>query len=144
MLIAAFYAGAAISSSGTTAVHALSYPLGGKYHIPHGVSNAMLLLPVMRFNKSACLKELAELYDTVVGKELRITDEEKADRLLERMEEIIRRLEIPSSLSAFGIGTDALEELVNAGMDVKRLLNNNKREITHEDARRLYLEVMHG
>ena len=144
MLIAAFYAGAAISSSGTTAVHALSYPLGGKYHIPHGVSNAMLLLPVMRFNKPACLKELAELYDTVVGKELQITDEEKADRLLERMEEIIRRLEIPSSLSAFGIGTDALEELVNAGMDVKRLLNNNKREITHEDARRLYLEVMHG
>ena len=60
------------------------------------------------------------------------------------MEEIIRRLEIPSSLSAFGIGTDALEEMVKAGMDVKRLLNNNKREITHEDARRLYLEVMHG
>ena len=67
MLTAAFYAGAAISSSGTTAVHALSYPLGGKYHIPHGVSNAMLLLPVMRFNKSACLKEFAELFDAVEG-----------------------------------------------------------------------------
>ena len=66
MLLAAFYAGIAISSSGTTAVHALSYPLGGTYHIPHGVSNAMLLLPVMRFNKSACVKELAELYDAAI------------------------------------------------------------------------------
>lgn len=145
MLIAAFYAGAAISSSGTTAVHALSYPLGGKYHIPHGVSNAMLLLPVMRFNKSACLKKFAELFDAVAEADfpgLQMADEEKADRLLARMEEIIKRLEIPCSLSSFGIGTESLEELVTAGMDVKRLLNNNKKEITHEDARRLYLEIM--
>ena len=99
----------------------------------------------MRFNKSACLKEFAELFDAVEGnggRNQQMTDEEKADRLLVRMEEIIRRLEIPSSLSSFGIGTEALEELVNAGMDVKRLLNNNKKEITHEDARRLYLEIM--
>lgn len=145
MLIAAFYAGVAISSSGTTAVHALSYPLGGKYHIPHGVSNAILLLPVMRFNKSACMKELAELFDAVKGEELqsfRMTEEEKADRLLEQMEEIIRRLEIPSSLSEFGIGVEALEELISAGLEVKRLLNNNKKEITYEDARNLYLEIM--
>ncbi len=144
MLIAAFYAGAAISASGTTAVHALSYPLGGRYHIPHGVSNAILLLPVMRFNKSACLKEFAELFDAVLGgaHEDPMTDEEKADRLLDRMEAIIRRLGIPSSLSVFGIGTDALDDLVKAGMDVKRLLNNNKKEVTQEDARSLYLEIM--
>lgn len=144
MLIAAFYAGVAISSSGTTAVHALSYPLGGKYHIPHGVSNAMLLLPVMRYNQSACEKELAELFDAISGKEedWKLTEGEKADRLLGRMEQIIRRLEIPSSLSAFGVSRDDLDQLVEAGMDVKRLLNNNKKEIGYEDARRLYLEVM--
>ena len=145
MLIAAFYAGAAISASGTTAVHALSYPLGGKYHIPHGVSNAMLLLPVMRFNQSACLKEFGELYDAVEGKEgqsEQMTAEEKAEKLLGRMEEIIRRLEIPSSLAAFGIGEEALEDLVSAGLEVKRLLNNNKKEVTAEAARQLYLEIM--
>lgn len=145
MLIAAFYAGVAISSSGTTAVHALSYPLGGKYHIPHGVSNAILLLPVMRYNKPACVKELAELFDAVAGGSVRdqkCTEEEKADRLLERMEHIIRRLEIPPSLSAFGVGMNDLDELVNAGLGVKRLLDNNKKEIGYEDARRLYLEVM--
>ena len=53
MQIASFYAGIAITSSGTTAVHALSYPLGGRYHIAHGVSNAILLVPVMKFNEDA-------------------------------------------------------------------------------------------
>ncbi|MCD7965238.1 MAG: iron-containing alcohol dehydrogenase [Clostridiaceae bacterium] len=142
MLIAAFYAGVAISASGTTAVHALSYPLGGKYHIPHGVSNAMLLLPVMRFNKTECVKEFAELADAVTGGNMQMTDEEKADWLLQLMEEIIRRLKIPVSLTEFGIGRENLEELVESGMDVKRLLNNNKREIKPEDARRIYLEIM--
>ena len=148
MLTGAFYAGVAISSSGTTAVHALSYPLGGTYHIPHGVSNAMLLLPVMRFNKPACAKELAELYDAVAeqpgfGAEPgSLTLEEKADKLLDLMEGIIRRLEIPSSLSEFGVGKEDLEDLVAAGLDVKRLLDNNRREISYEDARSLYLEIM--
>ncbi len=63
MQIASFYAGVAITASGTTAVHALSYPLGGKYHIAHGVSNAILLAPVMRFNEPACRERLAEAYD---------------------------------------------------------------------------------
>ncbi|MDE6951343.1 MAG: iron-containing alcohol dehydrogenase [Lachnospiraceae bacterium] len=144
MLIAAFYAGAAISASGTTAVHALSYPLGGKYHIPHGVSNAMLLLPVMRYNRPACEKELAELFDTVEGaqRKYQMTEEEKAEKLLARMGEIIRRLEIPTSLQAFGIGQEALEDLVSAGLEVRRLLDNNKREMTAEAARQLYLEIM--
>lgn len=147
MLIAAFYAGVAISSSGTTAVHALSYPLGGKYHIPHGVSNAMLMLPVMRFNKSACIKEFAELFDAVnkeESKNTQMTEEEKADLLLKQMEEIIYRLEIPSSLSSYGVGLEDLDDLVSAGLEVKRLLNNNKKEVTPEDARSLYLEIMEG
>ena len=55
MLLAAYYAGVAITCSGTTAVHALSYPLGGKYHIPHGVANAMLLMPVMRLMRGCSL-----------------------------------------------------------------------------------------
>ena len=65
MQIAAYYGGLAITASGTTAVHALSYPLGGKYHIAHGVSNAILLAPVMRFNSEhpAVKERLAVAYD---------------------------------------------------------------------------------
>ena len=65
MLIAAFYAGVAITASGTTAVHALSYPLGGKYHIPHGVSNAIMLAPVMKFNEPVVREKFAAAYDRV-------------------------------------------------------------------------------
>lgn len=142
MLLAAFYAGVAISSSGTTAVHALSYPLGGKYHIPHGVSNAMLLLPVMRFNEPACLKEFAEIYDAIDEDKTCRTEKEKADWVLKRMGEIIRQLKIPESLREFGIGKEDLEELTEAGLEVKRLLVNNRRELTYEDARNLYLQIM--
>lgn len=65
MQMAAYYGGLAITASGTTAVHALSYPLGGKYHIAHGVSNAILLTPVMRFNarSEAFRARLALVYD---------------------------------------------------------------------------------
>lgn len=142
MLIAAFYAGVAITASGTTAVHALSYPLGGKYHIPHGVSNAMMLLPVLQFNKPNCLQEFAEVYDVVNPNGQATSCEEKADWLLNRMDEMIERLQIPKSLSAFGVGKEDLGILVEAGMNVQRLLVNNKRLVTAEDAKNLYLEIM--
>ena len=141
MLLAAFYGGVAITASGTTAVHALSYPLGGKYHIAHGVSNAMLLVPVMRFNKDACGKELAEIYDAVCGKTAQ-TQEEKADWVIAKLEEMVRELGIPASLKEFGVGREDLEELVEAGMKVTRLLDNNKKTVTADDARALYLEIM--
>lgn len=141
MLLAAFYGGVAITASGTTAVHALSYPLGGKYHIAHGVSNAMLLVPVMRFNKDVCGKELAEIYDAVGGKTAQ-TQEGKADWVIAKLEEMVRELGIPASLKEFGVGREDLEELVEAGMKVTRLLDNNKKTVTADDARALYLEIM--
>lgn len=143
MLIASFYAGAAITASGTTAVHALSYPLGGKYHIPHGVSNAILLTPVMKFNEPVCRKLFAQCYDSLgVQSETVKTEEEKSAWVVNRMEEIVKHLDIPTSLKEFGIGDEDLDALVTAGMDVTRLLVNNMREVTAEDARKLYLEIM--
>ena len=144
MLIAAFYAGAAITASGTTAVHALSYPLGGKYHIPHGVSNAMLLVPVMKFNEPACRDRFAAAYDRVAGGKgmPQRTPEEKSAWIIRRLDEIVTHLEIPSSLREYGVGHQDLDALVEAGMDVKRLLVNNMREVTPEDARKLYMEIM--
>lgn len=146
MLLAAFYGGVAITSSGTTAVHALSYPLGGKYHIAHGVSNAILLLPVMRFNREACLGEFGEIYDALTGIGLTGgaagTGEQKADWLLGRMEEILKNLKIPASLKEFGVGEEDLGALVEAGMQVQRLLVNNRRQVTPADAERIYREIL--
>lgn len=150
MLLASFYAGAAITASGTTAVHALSYPLGGKYHIPHGVSNAMLLAPVMRFNEPVCRHLFAQAYDRLrpeydndrPAPGAQATEEQKSGWIVKRMEEIVERLGIPTSLKEFGIGDSDLDSLVEAGMGVQRLLGNNMRPVTEEDARRLYLEIM--
>ena len=146
MLVASFYAGAAITASGTTAVHALSYPLGGRYHIPHGVSNAILLAPVMRFNEPVCRGLFAEAYDRLAAGESFATEakseEEKSAWVVNRMEEIVEHLNIPKSLKEFGIGSEDLDELVEAGMGVQRLLVNNMRTVTAEDAKKIYLEII--
>ena len=143
MQIAAFYGGIAITCSGTTAVHALSYPLGGKYHIAHGVSNAILLMPVMRFNEPAIRHKLALAYDRAVhGEKTCVTDEEKSAWIIERMGEIVKHLDIPTNLSQWNVSRDDLEPLVEAGMSVQRLLVNNMRTVTPEDARNIYLQIL--
>ena len=141
MQLASFYAGVAITASGTTAVHALSYPLGGKYHIAHGVSNAILLAPVMRFNEPACRGRLAAAYDRCIcgGAE---TTQEKSAAVIPRLEDIVKHLNIPTSLSEFGVPKEDLDALVASGMEVTRLLVNNMRTVTPEDARRIYQEVL--
>ena len=143
MQIAAFYGGLAITASGTTGVHALSYPLGGKYHIAHGVSNAMLLVPVMKFNEPVCRERFAQCYDRCAhdGSAL-TTDAEKSAWIINKLDEIVKHLEIPTSLKPFGVPESDLEGLVAAGMQVTRLLVNNMREITPDDARNIYRQVM--
>lgn len=141
MLLASFYAGAAITASGTTAVHALSYPLGGKYHIAHGVSNAILLAPVMRFNEPACRSRLAEAYDRCLRGDAS-TQAEKSAAVIARLETIVKHLGIPASLAEFGVPREDLDALAASGMEVTRLLVNNMREVTLNDARRIYQEVL--
>ena len=142
MLLAAFYAGIAITASGTTAVHALSYPLGGKYHIPHGVANAMMLVPVMKYNKDACETELAKLYDYINDEDINLSNAQKADRIVDKIEMIVRNLNIDTNLQKYGVGNKDLDELVKSGLEVKRLLNNNRKEIDEKAARKLYLSIM--
>lgn len=143
MQIASFLAGVAITASGTTAVHALSYPLGGKYHIAHGVSNAILLVPVMKFNEPVCREKFAQAYDRCVhGEHTCTTVKEKSAYMIGWMEEIVKHLDIPTSLKEFGVSGDDLEGLVAAGMEVTRLLVNNMREVTPEDARGIYQQIL--
>ncbi len=143
MQIAAYYGGLAITASGTTGVHALSYPLGGKYHIAHGVSNAILLVPVMKFNEPAVRERFAACYDRCCHEEKKLaTVEEKSAWIIEKLDGIVKHLDIPTSLKTFGVPEEDLEGLVNAGMQVTRLLVNNKREITPDDARDIYRQVL--
>ncbi len=141
MQIAALYGGIAITASGTTAVHGLSYPLGGKYHVPHGVSNAILLSPVMHFNEPAIRDRLALAYDRAIHAGAQ-TEEEKSQAVIQRMDEIIRHLDIPKTLDELGVHDAPIDWLAEAGIKQQRLLSNNKREVTLEDAKAIYRQIM--
>lgn len=141
MQIAALYGGIAITASGTTAVHGLSYPLGGKYHVPHGVSNAILLSPVMHFNEPAIRGRLAAAYDRAIKGDAK-TEEEKSAAVIKRMDEIVEHLDIPKTLDALGVHDAPIDWLAEAGIQQQRLLSNNKREVTLEDAKAIYRQIM--
>ncbi len=141
MQIAALYGGIAITASGTTAVHGLSYPLGGKYHVPHGVSNAILLSPVMHFNEPAIRGRLAAAYDRAIKGDAK-TEEEKSAAVIKRMDEIVAHLDIPKTLDALGVHDAPIDWLAEAGIQQQRLLSNNKREVTLEDAKAIYRQIM--
>ena len=141
MQIAALYGGIAITASGTTAVHGLSYPLGGKYHVPHGVSNAILLSPVMHFNEPAIRDRLAAAYDHAIKGDAK-TEEEKSAAVIKRMDEIVEHLDITKTLDALGVHDAPIDWLAEAGIQQQRLLSNNKREVTLEDAKAIYRQIM--
>lgn len=141
MQVAALYGGIAITASGTTAVHGLSYPLGGKYHVPHGVSNAILLSPVMHFNEPAIRDRLALAYDRAIRGDAQ-TEEEKSAAVIERMDQIVEHLNIPKKLEELGVTDAPIDWLAEAGIKQQRLLTNNKREVTLEDARAIYQQIL--
>jgi len=142
MMLGAFYGGIAITGSGTTAVHALSYPLGGKYHIPHGVSNAILFVPVMAFNRDACVQQLSEICDAVNPHMASASCDEKSLYVVDRIAQVVRNTEIPVSLEKFGITTEDIDSLVTAGSQQQRLLVNNQKELSLDEIRSIYQQVL--
>ncbi|POP33782.1 alcohol dehydrogenase [Lactonifactor longoviformis] len=142
LMLGAYYGGVAITGSGTTAVHALSYPLGGRFHIPHGVSNAVLFAHVMKMNKDACESELARLCRVVWPELTGLGSTEMADKVIREIEEVVAYTEIPVNLNSFGVKKKDLDFLVASGSQQKRLLDNNKKILTLEEIRDIYLKVL--
>lgn len=141
MLWASYYGGASIAHAGTHLVHALSYPLGGKYHLPHGVANAILLAPCMRFVRPAAVSKFAQAYDLLPDANLHLNDEEKSHALVDYFTALVVRLQLPASLEALGIGPDQLPWLVEAALDVQRLMKNVPMAVTADDVRAVYLTL---
>ena len=142
MLLGAMYGGVAIASSGTTAVHALSYPLGGKYHIPHGLSNAILLPDVMKFNLDACEEKCKDIAVAMGLDVVNCTTREAAEKMIENLYALIRELNVTCDLKAKGIDESVLDELVEAAAKVTRLLDNNPKAVTKEDMRAIYRKLL--
>lgn len=141
MLWASYYGGAAIAHAGTHLVHAMSYPLGGKYHLPHGVANAILLAPCMRFVRPAAVSKFAQAYDLLPDANLTPSEEQKSHALVDYFTALVKRLQLPASLDALGIGADQLPSLVDAALDVQRLMKNVPAPVSASDVREVYLTL---
>lgn len=137
LALGSLYGGLVLGPVNTAAVHALSYPLGGEFHIPHGLSNAILLPSVMKFNRPANLRKYAEVAlacGVPAGKD----DDETAQKGVDFICELSKAVGIPQKLSELNIPQSAVDGMAKAAMDVQRLLKNNPREVTEQDARDIY------
>ena len=142
MLLGAFYGGMCIAASSTTAVHALAYPLGGKYRIAHGISNAILLPYVMQFNavgNEAKFRDIAEAMGIDIA---RLSDAEATQAFIAALFAFNHDLEIPANLKRWNITEADLETLVEGAAKVTRLLDNNPRPMNKDDIRAVYLKLL--
>ena len=138
MLLGAHLAGVAFANAPVAAVHALAYPIGGLFHVPHGASNALMLAPVLRHNMPAAMPLYAELGALLDPELARLGTQAQAQGFVEHVAGLCRRAGIPLRLSEVGIDASHLDLLASEAMKQQRLLVNNMREVSEADARRLY------
>lgn len=137
MSLGSMYGGLCLGPVNTAAVHALSYPIGGEFHKSHGLSNAVLLPTVMRFNIPANTKKYAEIA-IACGCEQDKDDMETAERGVRFIEQLSKDCGIPQTLAEIGIPQTSVDGMAKAAMDCQRLLKNNPREVTEQDCRDIY------
>ena len=141
MLLGAMLAGQAFANSPVAAVHALAYPVGGQFHIPHGLSNALLLTHVLRFNLPAAAATYAEIAADAFPALADTPDPHRAAALVTALDDLIRRLGMPQRLRDVGIPREALPEMAAAAMKQQRLLVNNPRPVSEADALVIYRQA---
>ncbi len=142
MLLGSMLAGMAFANAPVAAVHALAYPLGGHFHVPHGLSNALVLVPVLNFNRSAAEALYAELAPSVLPGQRFDTPAAACDAFIGFMTALVERMPFAQRLAEVGVVEADLDRLSDDAMKVQRLLVNNPRPVTREDARVLYASVL--
>lgn len=147
MLLGSLMAGQAFANAPVAAVHALAYPLGGYYHIPHGLSNALVLPAVLRFNTTHAVGAYAELGRVVLPLEQHVDDDkEMAECFIQALERLVAICGLPSRLRDVAIHHAAYSQipeqdlpmLAKAAMQQTRLLVNNPRHVGEADALAIY------
>jgi len=138
MLLGSMLAGQAFANSPVAAVHALAYPLGGHFHIPHGLSNALVLPHVLRFNAVTAPQPYAELAPFAFPELMRLEGQERAAAFCDRLAELSAECGLQQNLRAMDIPEDFLPRLASDAMNQSRLLVNNPREVTEADALAIY------
>ena len=135
--LGSLYGGLCLGPVNTAAVHALAYPLGSEFHIAHGISNAVLLPHVLRFNLSAAPERYADIA-LALGVQAAATPMATAERGINQIVELMARCPMAQRISEMQVPQEALPRLAKAAMTVTRLLKNNPRILTEDDALQIY------
>jgi alcohol dehydrogenase class IV len=138
MLLGAMLAGQAFANSPVAAVHALAYPLGGHYHIPHGLSNALVLPHVLRFNAPDAGTIYAEIAVDAFPELSDIGTQARADAFADHLHRLAEECGLSMRLREHGVTRDSLPLLAEDAMKQTRLLVNNPRPLTYENALAIY------
>nr|WP_129953165.1 iron-containing alcohol dehydrogenase [Rahnella sp. RFA10(1/100)] len=141
MLWASYYGGASIAHAGTHMVHAMSYPLGGKYHIPHGIANAILLAPCMAFVRPSAVSKFARAWDLIPDADRKLSEEEKSYALVEYFDALVHRLDLPVKLSQLNITPDDIPYLSQGAIEVQRLIKNVPMPVEKNQIEEIYRSI---
>ncbi|GFK93433.1 Long-chain-alcohol dehydrogenase 1 [Fundidesulfovibrio magnetotacticus] len=142
MMEGSMLAGMAFANAGVTAVHAFAYPIGAEYHIPHGVANSIMLVPVMEFNMLGNLPKFAYLAGVLGENVVGLSQREAALKAVEALRVLTQDLRVPARLSGFGVRDENIPDLAKGVMKVTRLLANNPRQLQAQDAEAIYRRVL--
>ncbi len=137
MLLGAMFAGQAFANAPVAAVHALAYPIGGIFHASHGLSNSLVLPHVLRFNLPEAAIQYGELY-THLTHDGDGDDLERAEKFIAHLEKLIAHTGIETRLSQLGIKDSDLDRLADDAMLQERLLVNNPRKMSRDQAYDIY------
>lgn len=143
MMRASLYGGLCLGPVNTAAVHALAYPLGGEFGVPHGISNAVLLPYVLAFNLPAMPERYAEVA-VALGIPRGADPIETAKAGIRRIREMLRNCGLPLTLRELGVTESAIPRMVESAMTVTRLLKNNPRDVGPAEAERIYRAALSG
>jgi alcohol dehydrogenase class IV len=138
MATASLMAGMAFGNAGVGAVHALAYPLGGRFNIAHGVSNALLLPYVMEWNKLACVERMRDIAEAMGVRVAHLSDKDAADLAVKAMADLCVAVEIPTGLRSFNVPEDAIPAMAEEASKIERLMRNNPRKLTAADIEKIY------
>ncbi|WAH59367.1 iron-containing alcohol dehydrogenase [Pseudomonas silvicola] len=138
MATASLMAGMAFGNAGVGAVHALAYPLGGRFNIAHGVSNALLLPYVMAWNKIACLERFRDIAVAMGLQVAQLSDQQAAEAAVEAMVRLCATVEIPKGMRSFGVPEDAIPAMAAEACGIDRLMRNNPRKLSARDIEQIY------
>ena len=138
MALGSFLAGVAIANAGTAAVHAMAYPLGGQFGVPHGVSNALLMPYVLEWNVVADLRKFAVVAEAMGEPVDGLSARDAAQAAVDAIRQLAQDVGIPQRMREVGVPQEAIPGMAAAAVQITRLMDNNPRKLSQEEIQRIY------